>query len=56
MQLKYEDHAVMNSGLLVLSHTLGYPHQISDLLLPQPHVCEENAIMELQSEEKAKEK
>lgn len=47
-KLKYEDDAVMNSRLLVLSHTFRYPHQIPDLLLPQPHVSKENTIMELQ--------
>lgn len=48
---KYEDDTVMNSSLLVLSHTFRYPHQIPDLLLPQPHVSKENAIVELQLRE-----
>lgn len=42
----------MNSRLLVLSHTFGYPHKVSDFLLPQPHVSKENRIMELQVENK----
>lgn len=50
-KLEYEDNTVMNSRLLVLSHTFRYPHQIPDLLLPQPHVSKENTIMELQLRE-----
>ncbi len=48
IRLKYEDNTVMNSGLLVLSYTFRNPHQVPYLLLPQPHVCKENTIMELQ--------
>lgn len=42
----------MDSGFLILSHTLRYPHKVSNLLLPQPHVCKENAIMELHNSAK----
>lgn len=48
IKLKYENDTVMNSRFLVLSYTFGYPHQVPDLLLPQPHVGEKYPVMELQ--------
>ena len=48
MKLEYEDHTVVHPGLLVLGDAFSYPHQIPYFLLPQPHVSEEDGIMELQ--------
>ena len=37
----------MDSVLLILGHAFGNPHHIADFLLPQPHVGEKYAVMEL---------
>lgn len=42
-----EDHAVMDSGLLILCHTFRDPHQVPYLLLPQSHISEEDSIVKL---------
>lgn len=45
--LEDQDDAVIDPGFLVLSNALCDPHDIPDLLFPEPHVGEEHAIMEL---------
>lgn len=47
---EYEHDTIMDPRLLVLGHTFRYPHQVPDLLLPQPHVREEYTIMELETD------
>ncbi len=46
-KLKQIYNAISDPGLLVLSYTLRDPHDISDLLLPQPHVCKEGCKVKL---------
>lgn len=45
--LEDQDNAVIDSGLLVLGYALSYPHDIPDLLLPEPHVRKEDPVVEL---------
>jgi len=45
---EHVDHTIVDPGLLVLCNTFRYPHQVPDLLLPQPHIRKEYRVMELQ--------
>ena len=45
--LKSVDNAIRDARLLVLRHTLGYPHDVADLLFPQLHVRVEGREVEL---------
>lgn len=45
---EHVDDTVVDSGLLVLCNAFGYPHQVPDLLLSQPHIRKEYSVMELQ--------
>ena len=45
---EHVDNTVVDPRLLILRNTFGYPHQVPDLLLPQPHVSKEHRVVELQ--------
>ena len=47
LSLKKIYNAIGDPGLLVLGYTFRHPHDVPDLLFPQPHVSKEDGKVEL---------